>query len=284
MTSWQRQQLPARPAPVRRWIRGALALVTLGAVCAAAAPPAPPDAPTPPPDVVAVNRTEVAVDNSAMDEPLRFLAMARASFERITDYKCTLVKKERINGEMTPDQVVAMSVRNEPFSVDLRWLKPDDMKGQEACYVAGRNSGKMRVKSAGLLGALGFLTIDPNDPRAQKTSKHAITEAGIGNLLERFAKRWESERPLNATQVRIGEYEYNHRRCDRVETLHPTKLDEQFLCYSTVLYFDRETHLPIRVEAYDWPQGNDGTGALIEVVNYINIHANVGLADEVFNH
>ena len=146
MTSWQRKQVPARPAPVRRWIRGALALLTLGAVIAAAAPPAPPDAP--PPAVAVANRTEVAVDKSAMDEPLRFLAEARTSFERITDYTCTLVKKERINGEMTPDQVVSMSVRNEPFSVDLRWLKPDNMNGQEACYATGRNNGKMLIHIA----------------------------------------------------------------------------------------------------------------------------------------
>ena len=79
-----------------------------------------------------------------------------------------------------------MSVRNEPFSVDLRWVKPESFTGQEACYVTGRNNGKMRVKSAGLLGAVGFVSIDPTDLRAQKTSRHDITEAGIGNLLEPF--------------------------------------------------------------------------------------------------
>ena len=220
-----------------------------------------------------------------MDEPLRLLADARSSFEKVTDYTCTLVKKERINGELTPDNIIAMSVRNDPFSVDLRWLEPRSSSGQEVCYVAGRNDGKMRVKSTGLLGAIGFVSIDPNDPRAQKTSRHAITEAGLGNLIQRFSGRWEVERKLNVTQVKIGEYEYNKRRCVRVETIHPTNPDNQFLCYRTVIYFDKENHLPIRVEAYDWPVvEGDAKGPLVELVNYTNLKLNVGLSDDVFNH
>ncbi len=220
-----------------------------------------------------------------MDEPLRLIADAQSSFEKVTDYTCTLVKKERINGDMTPDHVIAMSVRKEPFSVYLRWMEPKSNVGQEVCYVAGRNDGKMRVKSAGLLGAIGFVSIDPTDPRAQKTSHHAITEAGIGNLIQRFADRWQVERQLNVTQVKLGDYEYNKRRCVRVETIHPTNPDNQFLCYRTVLYFDKENHLPIRVEAYDWPTApGDVKGLLLEVANYVNLRLNVGLPDDVFNH
>ena len=219
-----------------------------------------------------------------MDEPLRLLADANAAFANVTDYTCTLVKKKRINGELTPDHVIDLSVRNEPFSVYMRWLGPRDKNGQEACYVAGRQDGKMRVKSSGLLGAVGFVSIDPTN-RALKTSRHAITEAGIGNLLRRFSGRWEIERKLNVTQVKIGEYDYNKRRCVRVETIHPTNPDNQFLCYRTVLYFDKENHLPIRVEAYDWPTAEgDVKGPLVEVANYTNLRLNVGLGDDTFNH
>jgi hypothetical protein len=221
---------------------------------------------------------------SPMDEPLRLLAEARAGFEKVTDYTCTLVKKERIDGELTPDHVISMAVRNDPFSVDLRWLKPTDLAGQEACYVAGRNDGQMRVKSAGVLGVVGFVSVDPADPRAKKASHHSITEAGIGNLLERFAGRWEQEKKLSLTQVKVGDYDYNKRRCVRVETVHPTNPDNQFLCYRTVLYFDKENHLPIRMETYDWPHGDGDKGALTEEVNFTNLRLNVGLGDEVFDH
>ncbi len=219
-----------------------------------------------------------------MDEPIRLLTEAQKSFANVSDYTCTIVKKERINGELTPDHVIDMSVRNEPFSVYLHWLGPREKNGQEACYVAGRNDGKMRVRSPGLLGAVGFVSIDPTDPRALKTSRHAITEAGIGNLLQRFADRWQVERKLNVTQVKVGEYDYNKRRCVRVETIHPTNPDNQFLCYRTVLYFDKESRLPIRVEGYDWPAADGDTkGPLVELVNYTNLRLNVGLPDDTFN-
>ena len=275
MKSGQKLQSPARRAPRRWWVRGTVALVFLGAVCRTAAHH---------PSARAAEPAPAAADASPMDEPLRLIAEAKTSFEEVTDYTCRLVKKERVSGELTPTHVIAMSVRNEPFSVDLRWVEPKSVAGQEACYVAGRYDGKMRVKSPGLLGAVGFVSIDPADPRAQKTSRHAITEAGIGNLIERFAGHWEVERRLNLTQVKIGEYDYNKRRCIRVETIRPTNPDNQFLSYRTVLYFDKENHLPIRYEAYDWPHGDGDKGELMEEVNYANLQLNVGVPDETFNH
>jgi hypothetical protein len=274
--------LSARVASFRPWLRGAVALLTLTTVSAASPPASPPTTAQP----VSLTRpvATAPVAASAMDEPLRLLNEARAHFEKVTDYTCTLVKRERIDGKLTPDNVVAMSVRNEPFSIDLRWIEPKNMVGQDACYVKGRNGGQMRVKSAGFLGAIGYVSIDPNDPRAKKTSKHSITEAGIGNMLNQFAEKWEAERQLNATQVRIGEYEYNKRRCTRVETIHPTNPDNQFLTYRTVLYFDKGTGLPIRMECYDWPHKQGEAGELTEVVSFANLRVNVGVDEAVFKH
>ena len=284
MTSWLRPQSSARPTLRRPWLRGAVALLTLSAVSAAAPPTAPPVVATPASVVKPVLAPAAAVSGCAMDEPMRLITEARARFEKVTDYTCTLVKKERINGQLTPVNVIAMSVHNEPFSVDLRWIEPKNMVGQEACYVTGRNKGKMRAKSAGFLGAVGFMSIDPTDPRALKTSKHAITQSGIDNMIHSFAEKWEIERQLNVTQVRIGEYEYNKRRCIRVETIHPTNPDNQFLTYRTLLYFDKDSRLPIRMECYDWPHQQGEAGELSEVVSFANLRLNVGVDNAMFNH
>jgi len=219
-----------------------------------------------------------------LDEPLRLIAQAKRAFAGVRDYTCTLIKQERLGGQLTPMHVVSMMVRNEPFSVYLKWHQPKAQVGQEACYVAGRNGGQMRAKSPGLLGTVGFVSVDPDDPRARKTSNHLITEAGIANLLKRFEKRWTGEYKLNKTQVRIGEYEYNKRRCIRVETIHPENIQGAFFCYRSVLYFDKELQVPIRVECYDWPrQGGPVGGDLIEVYSYVNLRLNAGLPDSVFN-
>jgi hypothetical protein len=224
---------------------------------------------------------------SPLDEPLRLIQEAQKAYHNVRDYTCLLIKRERVNGKMPPeDTVMEMKVRTQPFSVYLRWLRPRIEAGQEVCYVAGKNDGKMRVRPKGVFGSFaGFISLDPNDPRARQTSKRSITEAGIGNMIERFARAWEEERRLHLpTQVQIAEYEYNRRRCTRVEILHPDNASGHFLYYRDIIYFDKETHLPIRVEFYDWPRQAGDPGQLVEVYSFANMRTNVGLGDDVFNH
>lgn len=222
---------------------------------------------------------------SPLDEPLRLIAAARQSYQGIRDYTCLLVKREHLRGQLQPENLIVMKVRTQPFSVYLRWHQPKQFAGQEVCYVEGRNRGMMRVHSSGLLGAVGFISLDPNDPRVRENSRHTITEAGIGNLIERLAQRYEADRRYNNTQVRLGDYVYDQRRCRRVETIHANNAGGEILFYRNVVYFDQQTHLPIRVENYDWPRPGGNTGGdLLEVYAYANLRLNVGLGDEVFNH
>jgi hypothetical protein len=221
---------------------------------------------------------------SPLDEAMRLAAEARRAYQDVRDYSCRLVKRERIDGRMQPQNTMLMLVRTEPFSVDFRWQEPASLSGQEACYVAGQNGGKMRVRPAGFLGVAGFVSLDPNDPRARQSSRHSITEAGLGHLIDQCAAGWERERQWGLSQVRLAEYEYDHRRCVRVEVVHPTNPDRRFLHYRDVVYFDKETHLPIRLEAYDWPRGPKDPGELLESYSYAGLRLNVGVGEEAFNH
>jgi hypothetical protein len=275
----------------RRWwyycALGVLGLVLLGAgqPPRSAPPPSQPSAPQPMDPATAKSSPQQQA--SPMDEPVRLIHEAQQAYQNVRDYSCLLIKRERINGMLpNADTVMEMKVRTQPFSVYLRFIQPRTESGQEVCYVAGRNDGKMRVRPKGVLGSFaGFVSLDPNDPRARQTSKRSITEAGIGNMIERFARAWENEHRQNLTrQVRVAEYEYNRRRCTRVETIHPDNGNGHFLYYRDVVYFDKETHLPIRLEFYDWPRQAGDTGQLVEVYSFANMRLNVGLGDDVFNH
>jgi len=159
------------------------------------------------------------------------------------------------------------------------------LAGQEACYVAGRNNGMMRAHPTGLVGRIGFVSLALDDPRALQNSRHKITEAGIGNLIERLAEGWQLESQLNRTQVQIAQYEYDKKRCTRVDTIHPDNAGNRILFYRTVVYFDDATHLPIRIENYGWPRTpGDRLGILLESYSYANLRLNVGLGDDTFNH
>jgi hypothetical protein len=257
-----------------------LALVVTAVLATGANPPSGSTPETPVP-----GSSVQPVANWPMDYPLRLIAEAKQSFQGVTDYSCLFVKRERIRGQLQAENLIDMKVRNQPFSVYLRWLGPQNLVGQEACYVAGANNGMLRVHSTGLAGAVGFISVEPTDPRVMQNNRHPITDAGIGRLIDKYGQRWEMERRLNKTQVRVGEFEYNQRRCMRVEAIHPDNSGGQFYSYRNLVYFDKATHLPIRVENYDWPkQGGPPGGELVESYSYANLRLNVGLGDDVFKH
>jgi hypothetical protein len=220
---------------------------------------------------------------SPLDQPLRLANQAAQTFRNVRDYTGIMVKQERIDGKLQPENMIEVKMRTQPFSVYFRWLGPKDSAGQEVCYVAGKNDNKMLVHSTGLKGVMGFMKIDTNDPRVFQHSRHTITEAGIGNLIGRLQSSWEMEKQLNKTQVRVAEYEYNKRRCTRVESIRPAELGGKNACYRTVVYFDKENSLPVRVELYDWPKaGGPAGGELLESYSYFNLRFNVGLTDATF--
>jgi hypothetical protein len=217
-----------------------------------------------------------------LDEPLRLIARARAAYAKVKDYSCTMIKRERLQGELTPNVVITLQVRKEPFSVSMVWLEPKESEGQEVVYVAGKYDGKMRVKMGGLLGSLGFISLDPDDPRTRRESKHKVTDAGIGNLIERCGKGWAVEKELKKTQVRIGTFTFAKRKCTRVELTHPSRAGGKFKHYRNVIYFDQQSSLPIRVENYNWPENPGDRPPLAEVFSYVNLRLNANVPNDVF--
>jgi outer membrane lipoprotein-sorting protein len=218
-----------------------------------------------------------------LDEPLRLVARAQAAYAKIKDYSCTLIKRERLEGELSPNNVITLSIRKEPFSVSMVWQEPKASEGQEAVYVTGKYDGKMRVKMGGLLGSIGFVTLALNDPRVRRESRHKLTEAGIGALIDRCAAGWVKERQWKQTQVRVGTFTFAKRKCSRVELTHASRAGGKFRNYRNVVYFDQQTGLPIRVENYDWPEKATDRPPIVEVYSYVNLRLNPKLSDEVFD-
>ena len=59
------------------------------------------------------------------------------------------------------------------------------------------NDDQVKAKASGaLLSAMGFLSFDPTDPKIMSSNRHPITEAGIGNLIERLEQGYEAEKRL----------------------------------------------------------------------------------------
>jgi hypothetical protein len=214
----------------------------------------------------------------------QLLGEAKASFARVRDYTATVARQERVGGELQPEAFMDVRIRQQPFSVYLKWTSPRHLAGQEAIYVAGRNNNEIRAKGTGILAVAGYVSLPTDDPRVMKKSRHAITESGIGNIIDVISRSYEIERrlPANQVQVSFADYAFQQRPCTRMEVTHLV-FNAQLYCYRCVVYFDKALKLPVRVEVYDWPKPNGNPkGELLECYSYINLKFNVGLTDASF--
>jgi len=170
-----------------------------------------------------------------------------------------------------------------PFSVYMRWLAPQNDKDQEVAFVQGKNNNRMRVKSK-KTGILGFISIDVTDPRVLQNSRHTILEAGIGNMIDTTIKTWEIERSLGKAKVMPPvQASYNKRDCVKLEMVRMEKHGQAY-CFRTVIYLEKVSKMPIRLENYDWPHpGGAADGELLEQFSYVNIEFNKGLKEAEFN-
>jgi Protein of unknown function (DUF1571) len=221
---------------------------------------------------------------SPVEQAGQLIGEAKSTLGRVRDYTGTLVRQERIAGRLQPEQFIDIRVRQQPYSVYLKWASPRHLAGQEAIYVAGRNNNEIRAKGTGILAVAGHVSLATDDPRVMRGSRHAITETGIGNMLDVISRSYELERRLPAGQVKatFAQYAFEKRRCTRMEVTH-LAYNAQLYCYRCVVYFDAEYKLPVRVEVYDWPAaGGNPNGEMLECYSYINLKFNVGLTDAAF--
>lgn len=203
-----------------------------------------------------------------------WISAARDTFSRVRDYQCTLSKRERIDGTLQDEQVAIMKVRSQPFSVHVKFTSPRLIAGKEASYVTGRNNGMMKARSGGALALVGYVTLDPRDPKALRGTRHSITEAGIGNLIDQLAAAHSQEKKRDV-QVTVAEVKVGGCQCVRFE-VNDAGADGVGQQARTLIYFDKEINLPIRYEAYK------RSGELVECFSYTDLRFNVGLTDAAF--
>jgi len=217
-----------------------------------------------------------------LEQPLKWLYQARTEHGQIRDYTTTFIRQERVQGRLLEQNIIALKVRTVPFSVNMRWLAPAEYAGQKVLYVRGSNRNQMRVKSAKPLQKIaGFVSINLDDPRAMQHSRHTVDELGIGNVIEQTIKIMEQERSVGKTQVRIAEYTYSNQPCHRIEFVRSERHPSVY-CYRTVLFLDKQTKLPLRIENYDWPSAAAADGELLEMFSYTSTRFNAGLSDVDF--
>jgi outer membrane lipoprotein-sorting protein len=217
----------------------------------------------------------------ALELAQRGLANLQAT---IKDYSCTMVKRERIDGKLGEHEYMFLKVRQQPFSVYLYFMAPDTVKGQEVLFVDGQNDGNMLAHAgSGVRAMVGTVSLKPSSMLAMQGNRYAITEIGVENLAKRLVEVAEHDKQFGECEVNFfPNAKVNGRICTCVQVVHPVPR-RNFRFHLARVFIDDELLIPIRYEAYDWPQETGGQPVLMEEYTYMNVKVNQGFTDLDFD-
>jgi len=215
------------------------------------------------------------------------IAWAEASLKRldaISDYTALLVKRERVGGKLGPYQRIELKVRHQPFSVYMRFVSPDDLRGREVIYIDGQNDNHLLAHEDSLLTGWKTWQLKPDGHLAMRGQRYPITEVGLKNLSVKLIERAQQQREFPG-QVDVRYYKgarVENRPAWRIEVIQQDRNDEVPFRRADV-FIDQELRLPIRYASYAWPERDGGAEPLIEEYNYLHLRLNPGLTDEDFD-
>ena len=215
---------------------------------------------------------------------VRWAKTGIAKLEKIQDYSCTMVKRERISGTLGEHEFMFVKVRHEPFSVYVYFLGPARVKGQEAIFVRGKNDGNILAHPNGLKKKIvGTVSLKPDSMLAMSGNRYPMTELGLRRLTARLIEVGEHDSQFGECEVKVTPgAKINQRDCTCIQVVHPVPRRE-FLFHLAKIYVDSEYNLPVRYEAYEWPQEAGGAPVLTEEYTYLNLKFNNGFTDKDFD-
>jgi hypothetical protein len=127
----------------------------------------------------------------------RLYRQAAEAYAAIPAYSARLRQREQVAGKDRPEEVIQCKFRKQPWSVYFQWIGKE-ANGREVIYVQGRYENKIHSRLAAgdvpLMPAGMRFSIAPDSAMARGRSRHPITEAGVGPLIDRFGRLVEANR------------------------------------------------------------------------------------------
>jgi hypothetical protein len=209
----------------------------------------------------------------------------------VRDYSCLVVRQERVNGLLSPHEFIIAKVRNEqrengrvvtPFSVYLKFAKPDRVKGREVLFVNGRNDGDMFARRGGTRFAFVTTRLKPTSELAMKDNRYPITEFGIENLVVRLLQAAKQDLATDCDVTYLKGAKISERPCRGIVVTHEKRPAEPRF-HQVRIFIDDEHNVPIHYEAFDWPEQAGGEPQLMERYTYTKLKFNNGFTDWDFD-
>jgi hypothetical protein len=214
----------------------------------------------------------------AQTDQIALLEFCQANYVRsYRDYTCTLLKKERINGQLGAEQRLHVKFRGSPFSVAMAWDANSPI-GDRVLYVEGKYNGNMVVRPKGKLLQLltkGSVLRQPDGAEAMRTTLRPVNLFGFQRGMNELIKVYRQAQQAGDLKMTFGKYAtVAGRRTFVLERYLPPKND--YPAAKTLVYIDEEYLVPICIEGFDWEQ------RLTSRYLFKDIRFNVGLTDDDF--
>ena len=171
---------------------------------------------------------------------------------RYSNYTCTFIKQERINGLSGGRQEISVKFMDHPYSVAMAWTPETAPVADRVIYVEGRHNNQMLVRPKGFLGALvGTVLRKPDGPDVMRNTLRPVNMFGFKRTLQRLLKVYRQAQRNGDLKEAFGGYaEVAGRKAIVLVRYLPAK--NNYPAHKVITYIDLEYLLPIAVEAYDW--------------------------------
>ncbi len=202
--------------------------------------------------------------------------------EEVKEYSCLLIKRERIDGELTARQYMQAKVRHRhfadgklvtPMSVYLKFLKPSELAGREVLYVEGERDGNVLARRGGPRLANITVELNPKGHWAMQGNLHPITEFGFRNLIFRLLEKMRGD--LASSDIDVKFYDnakLGDRECEHIQVTQ-TNRSATADYHIARIFIDKELQVPVYFASYDWPEA-DGEPPLKEEYIFANVDLN----------
>lgn len=231
--------------------------------------------------------TRAALLETLNRDPAMITTMARERYTSIRDYRCRLIKQERIDGKLRDIEEVDVLYREAPKSIFMKWVRNADQV-KRALFVddgklvnsKGEKMAKIEPNGSVIRLFVKEVEMEIHGPRAREASRRTIDEFGFGStldLLDRYNKigrergvldlRFEGEGVIDGrpTFVLVRRLPY-----DGPKGVYPEA--------KLVLHIDQEYLMPVGVYSYADNEGRELLGSYL----FTQIQLNPGLTEADF--
>jgi hypothetical protein len=151
-------------------------------------------------------------------------------------------------------------------------------------FVEGSFDGKMLVRRR--TGGI-TLRISIDGGLAARESTLPITYLGFHNMLREAIQKMEGDIAADPTgeNTRVELFKnatIDGRPCTAIRITHPDR-DAKMDFHLAHVFIDNQTHLPVRLDYYDWPAGASEEPPLLGEFTYQDVRINVGLTEAHFD-